>query len=70
MDELGDLYVNDPELFRELALKRSLDFRDPCKAPDSFNALNKLPMSAIQKVIRPDILDRDRKAVQNIIAKI
>jgi hypothetical protein len=31
-EEIGDLISNEPELFEELSLKRSITFKDPEKA--------------------------------------
>jgi hypothetical protein len=68
--ELETLEKNDPSLIQELFLKRSLDYRDPARVPNSYSGLNKMPLSSVKKVIRPDILEKDRKTVEYILGRI
>ena len=70
MGELGEIEKLDPQLMETLSMKRSLDFRDSARVPHSFSGLNKLPMAAVKKVIRPDILTNDKHTVNYIIGRI
>ena len=46
-EHAGDLSLQDPELFNQLVLKRSLDFKDPnkTKKPNTqlWNSINNIP---------------------------
>lgn len=73
-EQVGDLSVQDPHLFKQLVLKRSLDFKDPnlTKKPNTqlWNSINNMPKEKLQMYVRPQILARDKQACDHIIKKM
>lgn len=71
---MGDLANTEPQLFNELAQKRSITYKDPEKPKQPnmqmWNLINQFPTYQINKVIRPKILEMDKAAVQLIQEKI
>lgn len=55
-------------------MKRSTTFRDPTKPfvdnKNSWEAFNALPASELKKLIRPNIVKMDQKAVSRIMERI
>ena len=60
MEEAGIISETDPEGFTSLAMKRSVDFRDPSlsKKPNTqlWNSINNIPKDKLQMYIRPQII--------------
>ena len=63
-ESLAGLAMSEPQLFNEMALKRSITYKDPqhTKQPNMqlWNLINQLPEYQVAKVIRPDILRKDK----------
>jgi hypothetical protein len=68
VEEIGDLANTEPQLFNELALKRSITYKDPEKPKQPnmqmWNLINQFPTYQINKVIRPKILEMDKGNIQ------
>lgn len=64
VEEIGDMANSEPQMYAELALKRSLNFKDPekPKQPNTqlWNLINQLPSNQLSKVLRPKILQMDK----------
>ena len=74
LEYAGEMSVQDPDLFKQLALKRSLDFKDPnqTKKPNTqlWNSINNIPNHKVNMFVRPKVLVRDKEACQHIIKKL
>ena len=74
LEDIGDLANTEPQLFDQLATKRSITYKDPgnTKQPNMqlWNLINQLPTYQINQVIRPKIAQMDKQACQTIQSKI
>ena len=70
----GDMSMQEPDVFRQLVLKRSIDFKDPnqTKKPNTqiWNSIKSIPKEKLQMYIRPKILLRDKEACDHIVKKL
>ena len=66
--------MSNPDLFEQLAKKRTVDFKDPnqTKKPNTqlWNSINNIPKEKVQIYVRPKILLRDKEACDHIIKKL
>lgn len=50
----------DPELFQQMAMRRSIDFKDPgySKKPNTqlWNSINNIPKEKLEMYVRPKVL--------------
>ncbi|CAI2364288.1 unnamed protein product [Moneuplotes crassus] len=74
LKDIRDIKDNDKELFDLLSTKRSTTFRDPTKPfvsnKNAWEAFNALPAPEVKKLIRPNIVKMDQKAVSRIMERI
>ena len=74
LEYAGEISVQDPELFKQMVMKRSVDFKDPnqTKKPNTqlWNSINNIPKEKMQMYVRPKILIRDQEACNHIIKKL
>ena len=70
----GDMSMQEPDVFRQLVMKRSIDFKDPnqTKKPNTqiWNSIKSIPKEKLQMYIRPKILLRDKEACEHIVKKL
>ena len=71
VEHIGNLAVVDPELFNELALKRTNTFKDPGNRqmpnPQLWSTYNTQAKKSIHQVITPKIIMKDQQACQAIL---
>ena len=74
IEDIGDLANTEPQLFDQMATKRSITYKDPgnTKQPNMqlWNLINQLPTYHINQVIRPKIIQMDKQACETIQEKI
>lgn len=74
LEDIGDLANTEPQLFEQMATKRSITYKDPgnTKQPNMqlWNLINQLPTYQINQVIRPKIISMDKQACETIHQKI
>ena len=70
----GDMSIQNPGEFKQLVMKRSIDFKDPnqSKKPNTqiWNSIKSIPKEKLQMYIRPKILLRDKEACDHIVKKL
>ena len=70
IEDIGDLANTEPQLFDQMATKRSITYKDPgnTKQPNMqlWNLINQLPTYHINQVIRPKIIQMDKQACETI----
>ena len=74
MELAGEIHMQEPELFTQIAMKRSVDFKDPSysKKPNTqlWNSINNIPKEKVKMYVRPNVLARDRDACTHILKKL
>jgi len=74
LEYAGELSMQDPKLFNEMAMRRSIDFKDPnkTKKPNTqlWNSINNIPKEKLSIYVRPQILKRDKEACEHIFKKM
>ena len=74
IEQAGELSMQNPDLFQEFVMKRSVDFKDPnqSKKPNTqlWNSINNIPKEKMQIYVRPKILLRDKEACNRIIERL
>lgn len=64
VEEIGELATHEPQVYEQLAMRRSITYKDPSKPKQPnmqlWNLINQMPTYAINQVVRPKILQNDQ----------